>query len=96
MIQALTVWAADSFHIVEARSIILGVTGRVGGPASVLDLDARHYLALIEGIAREADHHARALDELYAASIPPRPESAAEKRAERRAEIDRLARIFGG
>lgn len=88
-------WAAESFHIIESRAVVESI-GRPGGPVSVLDLDARHFLAFVEGIAREAPHHARTLDDLYAASVPPRPQSAAEKRAERRAEITRVARLFGG
>jgi hypothetical protein len=89
-------WAAESFHIVEARALALGVIGRPGGPVSVLSLDARLFLALVEGVAREAPHHAQTLDALYVASMPPAPLSAAEKRAERRAEINRVARLFGG
>lgn len=87
-------WAAANFHILESRAVVLGVTGRVGGPVSVLDLDARLYLAFIEGVLREVPHHSEVLDDLY--TTPPPPLTAAEKRAERRAEIERVRALFGG
>lgn len=95
MIQALTHWAAESFHLVEAHAVDIGVIGRPGGPVSVLGLDARLYLALLEGLVRKSPHHTQTLDDLYAASAPPSPQTAAEKRAERRAEIQRVSRLFG-
>jgi hypothetical protein len=96
VIQALTHWAAESFHLVEAHAIDVGITGRPGGPVSVLGLDARLYLALLEAVVRRAPHHAQTLDDLYAASAPPSPQSAAARRAERHNEIQRISRLFGG
>ena len=70
--------------------------GRPGGPVSVLDLDARLYLAFIEGLVRRAPASrpdaGRPLRRVRTAPPP----AAAEKRAERRAEIQRLSRLFGG
>ncbi|MBP2323351.1 hypothetical protein JOF56_003736 [Kibdelosporangium banguiense] len=75
--------------------MILGLIARVGGPASVLDLGARHFLAFLEGIVREDDGRRKTLDEVYAKSRPAATKSSVDRR-ERRREIDRLARIFGG
>lgn len=93
MIQAILSWAVGSWHIIEAR-IALMTMSRVDGPVSLLDLDARHFMMLVEGILREADHHSQQLDELYAAARPAPP--VVPDRSSRRAEIDRLSRLFGG
>lgn len=58
MIQAILSWAVGSWHIIEAR-IALMTMSRVDGPVSLLDLDARHFMMLVEGILREADHHSQ-------------------------------------
>ena len=93
MIQAILTWSVDSWHIVEARIALLTLS-RVDGPVSALDLSARHFFAVVEGILREAEHHSQQLDELYAAAIP-QPQAQPD-RSSRRAEIDRLSRLFGG
>ena len=94
MIQVLLDWAASSWHVIEARVALLTLA-RVGGPVSPLGLEPRLFLALVEGIAREAEHHSKALDGLYAAAAEP-VLSAEEKRAARRSEIQRVSRLFGG
>ncbi|WP_394620952.1 hypothetical protein JNUCC0626_18215 [Lentzea sp. JNUCC 0626] len=87
-------WAVDSWTEVEARAVMLGLTARIGGPDSVLDLDARHFLALLEGILREDDGRRKQVNDLYAASVPA-PKAPAN-RGERNREIARLSRLFGG
>lgn len=94
MIQEITRWAANNWHILQSRAIVLGVVGRVGGPARLLDLSGVSLLALIEGVLREAEHHNKALDELYAAARPVIV-TPLDKR-DRRREIQKLTRMFGG
>ena len=77
----------------EARAAVLGVT-RPGGPDSLLDLDGRFLLSFIEGILRDSEQHAKALDKLYAAAAP-RP-ATPESRDDRQREIQRAMRLFGG
>ncbi len=73
---------------------MLGVIGRVGGPARLLDLEGTLFLALIEGVLRDSEHHNKALDEMYAAARPV-VSTPLDKR-DRRREIARITRIFGG
>ena len=94
MIQELSRWAATNWHILQARALVLGVIGRVGGPARLLDLEGTLFLSLIEGVLRESEHHNKALDEIYAASLPV-VSTPLDKR-DRRREIERISRIFGG
>ena len=95
MIWEILSWAVGSWHIVEARMTLLTIA-RTDGPVSLLDLDARHFIAFCEGVLRESEPHAKALDELYEAARPVPPPDPATARAERRAQIDRLSRLFGG
>ena len=89
-------WAADNWHLLKARAVVLGVIARVGGPSSLLGLDPDTFLALLEGVVREDPALVDSLDGLYAeakaASAPPPPPVS---RAERNNEIARLARLFG-
>jgi hypothetical protein len=94
VIQTLVGWAVVSWNEVEARAVMLGLIARVGGPDSVLDLDARHFLAFLEGIVREDEGRRKTLDEVYEKSRPV--EKTPLDRRERRREIDRLTRMFGG
>ncbi|MDT8915762.1 hypothetical protein [Amycolatopsis sp. PS_44_ISF1] len=94
MIQTLVGWAVDSWHEVEARAVMLGLTARVGGPDSVLDLDARHFLAFLEGIVREDEGRRKTIDEVYEKSRPV--DKTPLDRSARHREIERLTRIFGG
>lgn len=94
MIQELLGWATESWTEVESRAIMVGLTARPGGPATVLDLDGRHFVAFLEGILRENEGRTTALDELYTKHRPVKHvpvDSAARHR-----EIDRLTRLFGG
>ena len=94
MIHELTGWAARNWHILRARALVLGVVGRVGGPARLVDLAGTTLLDLIEGVLRESEHHNKAIDDLYAKA---RPVAATPlDRRERKREIARLTRIFGG
>ncbi len=69
---------------------------RPGGPQRLLDLDPRHFLAFIEGVLRESEHHNKALDGLYADAVKPPPVPAAGRdRSDRNREIQKLSRIFG-
>lgn len=95
MIQTLVGWAVDSWNEVESRAVMLGLIARVGGPASVLDLDARHFLAFLEGIVREDEGRRKTLDEVYEKARPATSTAPVDRRARRR-EIDRLTRVFGG
>jgi len=88
-------WAVGSWHIVEARLALLTMS-RPDGPVSPLSLDARGFLAVCEGMLRESDETSKTLDELYEAAKPVAPLSPAEAAAERRSQIDRLTRLFGG
>lgn len=87
-------WAVDAWHIVESKAVMLGLIARAGGPDSVLDLDARHFLSFLEGVIRDDSDAAKQIDEMYEAARPlaPRPVD----RSERRREIAELSRIFGG
>lgn len=61
--------------------------------------DGVTFLAFCEAVLRENDQNAEALDGLYAPGLsagPPPPLSAAEVRAERNAQIQRAAALFGG
>lgn len=95
MTQAILSWAVGSWHIVEARIALLTLS-RADGPVSPLSLDARDFLAVSEGILRESDDNGKNLDELYEAAKPAPELSPAEAAAERRSQIDRLSRLFGG
>lgn len=80
----------------ESRALMVGLTARVGGPASVLDLDPRHFLQLLEGVVREDPSRAQLLDHIYAEAMAPATSAPAPDRAaERRREIDRAMRAFG-
>lgn len=94
MIQELSRWAAVNWHILQARAVVLGVIGRVGGPARLLDLEGTLFLALIEGVLRDSEHHNKALDTMYAEATPV-VSTPLDKR-DRRREIERVARMFGG
>jgi len=74
---------------------MLGLTARVGAPGSVLDLDSRHFIAFLEGLIRENEQMEKQLDEIYVECkpAPPAPQQSPE---ERRAEIQRAMRLFGG
>jgi hypothetical protein len=95
VIQSLVSWAVDSWTEVESRAIMVGLTARVGGPATVLDLGGRHFLAFLEGILRESDNRREQLDKLYEENRP-RPKATPVDRDERNREIARLSRMFGG
>ncbi len=86
-------WAAGSWHLVEARAAVLGVTGRPGGPVSLLDCDSRFLLAFIEGVLRESPEHDKALTKMYAAAQPVR--ATPQSRDARNREIQKLSRLFG-
>ena len=88
-------WAVDHWTTVEARTTLLTLA-RADGPVSPLDLSPQHFLSLLEGLIREADHRSEKLDDLYAEARPkPKPVGRSAS-AERRAEIDRAMRLFGG
>lgn len=94
MIQELSRWAANNWHVLQSRAVVLGVVGRVGGPARLLDLEGTLFLSFIEGVLRDSEHHNKALDEMYAAARPV--VSTPLDRRDRRAEIARVTRLFGG
>lgn len=78
---------------------MLGVIGRVGGPASLLGLEPDIFLALLEGIARESPAESAYLDTLYdeaekAKRIDEVP--APVNRADRARQIAAVTRLFGG
>lgn len=87
-------WAVDWWTEVESRAVMAGLTARVGGPATVLDLGGRHFLSFLEGILRASDNRREELDKLYAANAP-KPKATPVDREERNQEIARLSRIFG-
>ncbi len=91
-------WAVRSWHIVEAKAVVLGLLGRPGGPLRLLDLDARLLLALLEGIARENEKHDKQLTKLYDDARPKSTVPVATSdiaRRERQREIQRAMRLFG-
>ncbi len=94
MIQALSGWAVDNWPILESKAVVLGLIGRPGGPASPLDLEGRIFLAFIEGVLRESEHHSKKLDSLYSSAIPAKPTP--KSKTSRRRDIDRAMRLFGG
>lgn len=75
---------------------MVGLTARVGGPVSVLDVDALTFLQFCEGILRENDGRREELDKLYATSRLMSAKKVPESRAQRAQEIERLSRLFGG
>lgn len=87
-------WAARNWHIVEAKAVVLGLIGRPGGPSRLLDLEGRTLIAFVEGIARELVDP-KSIDALYDAARPKAPVGRAS-RADRIAEIQKAARLFGG
>ena len=98
MIQALLSWAVDHWHELESKVTLLTLA-RVDGPSSVLDLPARSFLALLEGVVRDnpGRYDVSALDALYEQARAAKVQAALpveEKRSSRNAEIDRLARMF--
>lgn len=88
-------WAADSWHVLQARAVVLGVTGRVGGPRSLLGLEADLFVAFLEGVVRENSALAEFLDSLYSEAIAEAMPPAPVDRAHRRAEINAAMTAFG-
>ena len=78
------------WHAFEMRAVQVGIWGsHPGGPSRLLDVDPTVFLAFAEGILREDEDNAAALDKHYEARRPKPKES----RAERNARIERLARM---
>lgn len=89
-------WAADTWTEVESRALMSGLTARVGGPVSVLDLDPSHFLQLCEGILRENEGRREALEDLLDSATFLSAVPAPVDLYDRHRDIDRLARLFGG
>ena len=79
----------------ESRTTLLTLS-RIDGPVSALDLSPPHFLALLEGLIREHEGRAEKLDDLYAEARPKPAAVGVSAKAQRRAEIERAQRLFGG
>lgn len=79
----------------EARAILLGLTGRPGGPFSPLDLDPSHFLAFLEAVVTEhGGEAAESIDALYKEALP-KPRTRPQSKEERAREIARFVKTHG-
>lgn len=80
------------WHVLESRAITAGIWGVPGAPRRLLNVDSTIFLAFVEGVLREDEENNEGLSELYEQAAPKPPQS----REDRRASIERFARITGG
>ena len=72
MIQAVVTWAANGWHVVQARAVLSGIVGP-RGLDHVSEMAPVHFLAFCEGLMCEIPANAVHIQELYDAAKPKPP-----------------------
>lgn len=85
MIQAITTWAANGWHALQSRAVLLGIVGP-RGLDHLSDMDPTHFLALCEGLLCESAENADRIQGLYDDAKPTPP-------VDRAAQLARFAAL---
>ena len=72
MIQAIVGWAANGWHAIQSRAVLLGIVGPQGLD-HLSQMNPTHFLALCEGLLCESAENAERIQALYDEAKPKPP-----------------------
>ncbi len=90
--------AVQLWHVLQSRAIEQGIFGIPSAPARLIDVDSTVFFAFVEGIVRNDEENAKAIDKIYdeAKRKQQRITAPEKSAAERQAEIDSFTRLVFG